>query len=88
MQAFELRIHSFHMHLSYGGHFCFLDHLAALHSPSSSAVFLMGSQHPLDHSFGSPHYIWRPEITDACDISYLLIWQEILSYSDEAIKDL
>ena len=44
-----------------------------LHSPSSSAV-TMGWQHPLDHSFG------RPEITDGCDISCLLTWQEIFSF--------
>ena len=25
-------------------------------------------------------HIWRPEITDGCDISYLLIWQKIFSF--------
>jgi len=24
--------------------------------------------------------IWKPEVTDGCDISYLLIWQEIFSF--------
>ena len=26
-------------------------------------------------------HIWRPEITDDCDISCLLIWQEIFSHN-------
>jgi len=38
-----------------------------------------GWQHPLD-ALGALIYIWRPEITDGCDISCLLIWQEIYSF--------
>ena len=29
---------------------------------------------------GALIHIWRPEIADGCDISYLLIWQEIFSF--------
>ena len=40
-----------------------------------------GSQHLLDCRFrSSPFNIWRPEIADGCDISCLLIWQEIFSF--------
>jgi len=28
---------------------------------------------------GAFTHIWRPEIADGCDISYLLIWQKIFS---------
>ena len=30
--------------------------------------------------WGALIYIWRPEITDGCDNSSLLIWQEIFSF--------
>ena len=29
---------------------------------------------------GALIHIWRPEIADGCDISWLLIWQEIFSF--------
>ena len=38
-----------------------------------------GWQHPLD-ALGALIHNWRPEITDGCDISCLLIWQEIFSF--------
>ena len=38
-------------------------------------------QHLLDHSLGVLIHIWRPGIADGCDISYLLIWQEIFHFT-------
>ena len=38
-----------------------------------------GWQHPLD-ALGALIHNWRPEITDGCDISCLLIWQEVFSF--------
>ena len=37
-------------------------------------------QHPDIIVLGAFIYIWRPEITDGCDISCLLIWQQIFSF--------
>ena len=45
------------------------------HSPSSSG----GWQHPA--VLGALIHIWRPGIADGCDISYLLIWQEIFHFT-------
>ena len=36
-------------------------------------------QHLLGHSLGVLIHIWSLEVADGCDISYLLIWQEIFS---------
>ena len=47
-----------------------------LHSPSSSAIT---SIHWIA-AWGALIHIWRPEIADGCDISCLLIWQEIVSF--------
>ena len=33
-------------------------------------------------------YFWRPEITDDCDISCLLIWQEIFSFHNCFMKEI
>ena len=30
---------------------------------------------------GTLNHIWRPEVTDGCDISCLLTWQEISSFN-------
>ena len=66
-------IHSFHMHLSYLGPMLFSCWPCFLHSPSSSAINMRGGSIPWIT-------VWRPEITDDCDISYLFIWQEKFSF--------
>ena len=51
-----------------------------LASPSSSAITTgVGSTHWIT-VWGALIHIWRPEIADGCDISCLLIWQEIFSF--------
>ena len=37
---------------------------------------------------GALGHIWMPEIADGCDISCLLIWQEIFSFHSQKDKDL
>ena len=37
-------------------------------------------EHSLDRSFGTLIHMWRPEVTDGCDISCLLVQQEIFSF--------
>ena len=50
-----------------------------LHSPSSSAI-IVGVSGILWIAFWGAHsHVWRTEIADGCDISCLLIWQEIFS---------
>ena len=71
-------MHSYHMHLSYPGPILFLC-LPSLHSPSSSVITMVGSNISWIKVLGALVHIWRPEITDGCDIS-LLIWQEIFSF--------
>ena len=73
-------IHSFHMHLSYLGPILFSCSPGSLHSPSSSAITAgVGSIHWIA-VWGALIPIWRPEITDGCGISCLLIWQELFSF--------
>ena len=51
-----------------------------LHSPSSSAI-IVGVSGILWIAFWGAHsHVWRTEIADGCDISCLLIWQEIFSF--------
>ena len=69
-------IHSFHMCCSYLGPTC---SPCCLHSPRSLAVTMGEWQHLLGHSLGVLIHIWSLEVADGCDISYLLIWQEIFS---------
>ena len=35
---------------------------------------------------GTLIYIWRPEIIDGCDISCLLIWQEMFSFHQPCLE--
>ena len=73
-------IHSFHKHLSYLGPILFSCPPGSLHSPSSSAITAgVGSIHWIA-VWGALIPIWRPEITDGCGISCLLIWQELFSF--------
>ena len=37
---------------------------------------------------GALGHVWMPEIADGCDISCLLIWQEIFSFHSQKDKDL
>ena len=69
-------IHSFHMHLSYLGPIMFSCWPCFLHSPSSSAITMGGGSIPWITVLGTLIHIWRPEITDGCDISCLFIWQK------------
>ena len=39
-----------------------------------------GGSIPRIKDLGALIHIWRPEITDGCDISCLLMWQEIFSF--------
>ena len=73
-------INSFHMHLSYLGPILFSCWPCFLHSPSSSAINMRGGSIPWITVLGILIHIWRPEITDDCDISYLFIWQEKFSF--------
>ena len=51
-----------------------------LHSPSSPAITVRGGSVLWIAVWGALIHIWRPEIADGCDISCLLIWQEIFSF--------
>ena len=51
-----------------------------LHSPSSSAITVGGGSSHWITVLGALIHIWRPGITDGCDVSYLLLWQEICSF--------
>ena len=50
-----------------------------LRSPISSAITMRGAGICWITVLGDLIHIRRPEITDGCDISYLLLWQEIFS---------
>ena len=51
-----------------------------LHFPSPSAITVVGGSIRCIAVLGALFHIWRPEITDVCDISHLLIWQDIFSF--------
>ena len=51
-----------------------------LHSPSSSIITIRGGRILWISVLGALIPIWRQEITDSCDISCLLIWQELFSF--------
>ena len=70
---------SLHMQLSLWGQSCVLVHLASC-IPSSSAIMVGGGSIRWIAVLGTLIHIWRPEIADGCDISCLLIWQEIFSF--------
>ena len=61
------------------GQSCFLVHLASCIPPAPQQSPYR-RQHLLDLSLGSPHHIGRPKIADGCDMSCLLIWQEVFSF--------
>ena len=50
---------------------------------SSSAITVVGGSICRIAGWGAIIHIWRPEITDGCDISCLLIWQEIFSHKKQ-----
>ena len=39
-----------------------------------------------NQKFGELIHIWRPEITDGCDISCLLPWQEVFSFYTSTVS--
>ena len=41
-----------------------------------------------NQKFGELIHIWRPEITDGCDISCLLPWQEVFSFYTSTVSPL
>ena len=51
-----------------------------LHSPSSSAITMGGGSICWITVLGAFIHIWRPATDGGCDISCLLIWQEIVSF--------
>ena len=53
---------------------------AACIPASSSAIIVRGGGICWITVLGALIHIWKPEINDNCDISYLLIWQEIFSF--------
>ena len=61
------------------GQSCFLVHFASC-IPQLLSNHPTGWQHPLGQSLGALIHIWRPEIIDGYDISYLLICQEIFKF--------
>ena len=81
-------IHSFHMHLSYLGPnpvslFTWRSArwlLLAFPSPKHLCNLCGGGGIWWIAVWGALIHIWRPEIADGCDISCLLIWQEIISF--------
>ena len=50
-----------------------------LHFPGSSAITVRGGSIRWIAVWGALIHIWRQDIADGCDISCLLIWQEIFS---------
>ena len=66
------QIHSFHMHLSHLGPVWFSCSHCFLHSPISSAVTVGAGSILWNAVLGALIHLWRPEITDGCDISSLL----------------
>jgi len=74
-------IHSFHMYLSYLGSILFPCFPCFLLSPRSSAITVAASGSILwIEVLGALIHIQRPGITDGCDISCWLIWQEMFSF--------
>ena len=74
-------LHSFlSMHLSCLGSILFPTSPCFLHCPSSSAITVAGGSILWIAVWGALIHICRPEITDGCDISCLLVWQEIFSF--------
>ena len=73
-------IHSFPTHLCYLGPILFSCSLCFLHSCSSSAITTGDVSICWITVLGAIIHIWRPEIADGCDISCLLIWQEIFLF--------
>ena len=59
------------------GHPCSLVHLASCIPPAPQQSPLGVAVSALS---GALIHIWRPEIADGCDISCLLIWQEMFSF--------
>ena len=50
------------------------------HFPSPLAIPVVAGSIRWIAVLGGLIHIWRPEITDVCDISHLLAWQEIFSF--------
>ena len=73
-------LHSFHTHLSCLGPILFPGSPCFLHYPSSSAITMRSGSICWIAVLGALIHIWRPKIADGCDISCLLIWQEIFSF--------
>ena len=67
------QVHSFHMLLSSLGLILFPCSLCFLHIPSSSSITVGGGNIHRITVWGALIHIWRPEITDGCDISCFLI---------------
>ena len=67
---------------------CFLVHLKEWQmaisciplAPQQSLWRVRGNSIHCVTVLGAVIHIWRPEIADGCDISWLLIWQEIFSF--------
>ena len=74
------RIQSCHTHLNYLGPILFPCLPCFSHSPSSSAITLEGGSTLWIAVLVTLTHIWRPEVADCCDISCLIIWQEIFSF--------
>ena len=66
-------IHSFPIHLSYLWPILFPCSACFLHSPSSSAITVGRGSIPWMEVLGALIHIWRPKITDGCDISCLSV---------------
>ena len=73
-------IHSFLMNFSSLGPTLFPSSPCFLPSSRSSAVTMGGGSILWITVWGALIHIWRPEIADGCDMSCLLIWQEIFSF--------
>ena len=62
------------------GQSLFLVHLFSCIPSSFSAVTTGSGNIPWIQVLGALIHIWRPEITDGCDIFCLLIWQDTFSF--------
>ena len=70
------------------GHSCFLVHLASCIPPAPQQSSWRVAASDGSQFWGALIHIWKPEITDSCDISYLLIQKEIFSFHAAKLREM
>ena len=70
------------------GHSCFLVHLASCIPPAPQQSSWRVAASDGSQFWGALIHIWKPEITDSCDISHLLIQKEIFSFHAAKLREM